>query len=429
MNRLLALILLATACASTAQAAPAVSREESKAKQAELKTLHGQIDKLKKELASNETQKAQAADALKDSEHAISEANRVLANLSEERELTAAELAVLEKDIAAARLGIRQSQARLSSLIRGRYRAGQIEAWRLILNQQDPNRVSRELTYYRHLSRAQLALARKLEQQLTELNRLADEIRRQNAALRKIAQENQKYKEQLVEDKQAKAKVLAKLSKEISSQRNQIQKLAADEKRMSALVEKLDALIRQQEAARAKQLAKKKAEQEKLARQQAAQPIKPGTSSKPTPAPKINTALPDETLSGVNFASLKGKLRLPLRGEIMGRFGTPRAEGTPWKGLFIRSAAGQPVKAIANGDVVFADWMRGFGNLMIIDHGSGYLSIYAANESLLKQVGDRVKAGDGIATSGNSGGMGDSGVYFELRQNSKPLDPMLWIGG
>ena len=428
-----ALLLLAAVCPLTVQAAPAASPKESAARQAELKELRGQLDKLKKELAANESQKTEAADALKDSERAISEANRVLTDLSEERELTTAELATLDKDIARSRRDIRQSQSRLAVLLRNRYKAGQIEAWRLILNQQDPNQISRELTYYRHISRAQLELARTLERQLAELNRLADEIRRKNDTLQEIAREKLQLKTQLVEDQQKKSTVLAKLSKEISAQRNQIQKLAEDEKRMVALIDRLNALIRQQEAERARQIAKRKAEQERLAREEAARAAKPPARAAVAPpktaTPATSDAEPDESQSGSAFANLKGKLRLPLRGQIAGRFGTPRIEGSTWKGLFIRAAAGQPVKAVASGRVVFADWMRGFGNLLILDHGGGYLSIYAANESLLKQVGDVIRAGDNIATSGNSGGMGDSGVYFEIRQNGKPLDPLGWTGG
>lgn len=428
-----ALLLLAAACPLAVQAAPAASPKESAARQAELKELRGQLDKLKKELAANESQKTEAADALKDSERAISEANRVLTDLSEERELTTAELATLDKDIARSRRDIRQSQNRLAVLLRNRYKAGQIEAWRLILNQQDPNQISRELTYYRHISRAQLELARTLERQLAELNRLADEIRRKNDTLQEIAREKLQLKSQLVEDQQKKSTVLAKLSKEISAQRNQIQKLAEDEKRMVALIDRLNALIRQQEAERARQIAKRKAEQERLAREEAARAANPSARAAVAPpkttTPATSDAEPDESQSGSAFANLKGKLRLPLRGQIVGRFGTPRIEGSTWKGLFIRAAAGQPVKAVASGRVVFADWMRGFGNLLILDHGGGYLSIYAANESLLKQVGDVIRAGDNIATSGNSGGMGDSGVYFEIRQNGKPLDPLGWTGG
>lgn len=419
---------LVAACALGAQAAPSASPEESQARQAELKVLRSQLDQLKKRLAANESQKAEAADALKDSERAISEANRVLAGLSEERQLTATELAALEKDIAKSRTEIRRSQEQLASLLRNRYKAGQIEAWRLLLNQQDPNQLSRELSYYRYLSRAQLELAHTLENQLLELNRLADEIRQKNEILQRIASEKQRLKNQLLEDRQEKSKILAKLSSQISAQRNQLQKLADDEKRMTGLVERLNALIRQQALERAKEQARKKAEQEKLARQQATRSGKPASPAAGT-APRVNDAVPDESYAGVPFNSLKGKLRLPVRGEVVGRYGASRAEGATWKGVFIRSPLGQPVKAVAGGRVVFADWLRGFGNLMIVDHGGGYLSIYGANESLLKQAGEAVKAGENIATSGNSGGMAESGVYFELRQNGKPLDPMSWVGG
>ncbi len=425
-----AVLVLATACAFGAQAAVPVSSEESRAKQAELKDLRGQLDRLKKSLAANESQKAEAADALHDSERAISEANRVLAGLSGERQLTAAELAALEKDIATARTRIHKSQGQLSELLKSRYKAGQIEAWRLVLNQQDPNRVSRELAYYRYLSSAQLQLARTLETQLAELNRLAGEIRQKNDALQRIAREKQKLRKQLVVDQQEKARVLARLSSQINAQRTQLQKLGEDEKRMTALVRRLDALIRQQQAERARKLARQKAEEERLARQQAARKPESGSAvERPAPPARINETVPGDAYAGVVFSSLKGRLKLPVRGEIVGRFGSARAEGASWKGIFIRSTAGQPVRAVASGQVVFADWLRGFGNLLILDHGSGYLSIYGANESLLKQAGESVRAGENIATTGNSGGMGDSGVYFELRQNGKPLDPLSWVGG
>lgn len=427
-----ALLVLLTVCILGVQTVFAVSTEESQAKQGELRELRSQLATLKKNLAANENQKAEASDALQDSERAISDANRVLAGLSEERELTAAELVALEKNIASSRVGIRKSQDRLADLLRTRYKAGQIEVWRLLLNRQDPNLVSRELTYYRYLSQAQLTLAHKLEVQLAELNRLADEIRRKNEILQRIAREKQKLKNKLIEDQQEKAQILAKLSKQIRAQRSQLQKLVDDEKRMTSLVARLNDLIRQQETTRARQRAQQKAEQDRLARQNTVKPAGksalPQSSSTPI-APRMNATLPDESYAGVAFSSLKGRLRLPLRGEIVGRYGATRSEGATWKGVFIRSAVGQSVKAVAGGKVIFSDWLRGFGNLLILDHGNGYMSIYGANESLLKQSGESVVAGESIATSGNSGGMGDSGVYFELRQNGKPLDPMSWISG
>ena len=121
-------------------------------------------------------------------------------------------------------------------------------------------------------------------------------------------------------------------------------------------------------------------------------------------------------------------MHLPVIGELINRFGTQREDsGALWKGLFIKAKTGQPVKAVASGHVVFADWLRGFGNLIIVSHDDSFMSLYGNNESLYKQVGDTVKAGDTIATVGNSGGNSEPGLYFELRYQSKPFDPLSWV--
>jgi septal ring factor EnvC (AmiA/AmiB activator) len=138
--------------------------------------------------------------------------------------------------------------------------------------------------------------------------------------------------------------------------------------------------------------------------------------------------LPDADSGSGTFRQLKGKLRLPVIGELMNRFGGQRQDsGLSWKGLFISAKPGLDVKAVASGKVVYADWLRGFGNLLILDHGDGYMSLYGNNESLLKQTGDEAKAGDTIAATGNSGGNPDSGLYFELRFQGKPFDPLPWV--
>jgi septal ring factor EnvC (AmiA/AmiB activator) len=133
-------------------------------------------------------------------------------------------------------------------------------------------------------------------------------------------------------------------------------------------------------------------------------------------------------MSSKPFASLQGRLKFPVRGELIHRFGAPRQEsGSTWKGLFIRSATGETVRAVADGTVVYADWLRGFGNLLILDHGKGYMSLYAYNEGLLRQVGEAVRGGEAVAQVGASGGSEDSGLYFELRRDGKPFDPMRWV--
>ncbi|XZG69909.1 murein hydrolase activator EnvC family protein [Chitinibacteraceae bacterium HSL-7] len=398
--------------------------------QQELTDLRGKIDALKKELAAGESDRKEAADALKQSETAISKANRVLTELSGQRALTESELARLEADIAGARQQIRNSQNRIAELLVARYKTRQTEAWRLVLNREDPNQARRDLTYYRYLAQAQERVMQSLERQLDELNRLAIDIRNKNAELLAIASEKAAAKHKLESEQAERQQVLAQLNREISQQRNQIEKLQGDEKRLTQLVAKLERIIKQQEAKRAREAARRaavaKAAAERAAKAERSEPGSTPAPKREEPVRAVNKDLPDASQSGRRFASLKGKLRLPVAGAVTGRFGQSRVEGTTWKGVFIRASSGQSVHAVASGEVVFADWLRGFGNLIIVDHGDGYMSLYAANESLLKDVGATVKAGDVIATSGNSGGMPESGVYFEIRKNGQPQDPLGW---
>jgi septal ring factor EnvC (AmiA/AmiB activator) len=118
---------------------------------------------------------------------------------------------------------------------------------------------------------------------------------------------------------------------------------------------------------------------------------------------------------------------LPVRGDLVAKYGGKRGDGPSWKGLFIRTAEGAEVKAVAAGQVVFAEWLRGFGNLIIIDHGSQYMTIYGNNQAVLKRAGDIVKTGDIIASAGNSGGNEQSGLYFEMRHQGRAFDPLGWI--
>ena len=215
--------------------------------------------------------------------------------------------------------------------------------------------------------------------------------------------------------------MLQKLSVKIQQQRQEITNLKRNERSLTQLVERLNRLMAQQaerEAARARaaQQAQKKQKTEKSAAGQPRRPV------------AVNTDTPVALGSPQPFARLKGSLHLPVAGELMNRFGAPReGGGLSWKGLFIRAAQGTAVKAIAAGQVVFAEWLRGFGNLIIVDHGDGYMSLYSNNESLYKQVGERVQPGDTIAAVGNSGGQPDSGLYFELRHQSRPVHPLDWV--
>jgi septal ring factor EnvC (AmiA/AmiB activator) len=235
----------------------------------------------------------------------------------------------------------------------------------------------------------------------------------------KAAREAEQQK--LVADKLAREQVLEKLSVQIQQQQRQISNLKRDERSLTQLVERLNRLMTQQAA---REAARARAAQQAQKNQAAGK----GAAGQPRRPLAINTDTPVAFRSDRPFSSLKGSLRLPVAGELMNRFGAPReGGGVDWKGLFIRASQGAAVKAIAAGQVVFSEWLRGFGNLIIVDHGEGYMSLYSNNESLYKQVGERVQPGDAIATVGNSGGQPDPGLYFEMRHQSRPVNPLLWV--
>ncbi|QDQ28873.1 peptidoglycan DD-metalloendopeptidase family protein [Chitinimonas arctica] len=414
--------------------------------EADLQQLREKIEALKQELQANEANRHEAADALKSSEQAISEANRTVAQLNRQQQLSQAELARTQHDINRTRESLEASRKRLAELLRARLRNGNHEALRLLLNRQDPNRLSRDLRYYRYIAEAQHKLAGELQAQLGKLNELADVIRRKSDELALIAAERKQQRDRLRAEQAGKQQVLSKIASEIGAQRKEIGKLQRDETRLTNLVEKLAKMIREREQKQARERERQEKAQRLAEAREAARQAKLNKQgrklSEPSPRTEVagkqdapprqetpvkqNDALPDSSVEGRRFAELKGLLRLPARGEVVGRFGTARSESTSWKGVFIRTAGGQGVKAVASGRVVFADWLRGFGNMLIVDHGSGYMSLYGAAETLIKQVGETVRAGEDIATSGNSGGNEQTGIYFELRHLGKPMDPLTW---
>jgi septal ring factor EnvC (AmiA/AmiB activator) len=366
---------------------PALSADKT-----ELDALHGRIETLKKNLTDAEENRSEASDALRASEQGVSQANRVLHNIGMQQQAVRADLIQVGKQSRALEAGIAAQQSQLGQLLVMRHASGQQDYLRLFLSGRDPNQTARDLHYYSYISRAQADFIRALRNNLAGLAQLAREARDKSAELAELEAQQRDGRKELLAQQAERRKVLAGLATQIRSQRREIKSLQRDEARLSRLVEEL------------------------------AKVISPGGSG------RRNDKLPESGRDAGAFAALKGRLRLPTRGELINRFGTPRSDsGLSWKGLFIRSASGQEVRAVASGRVVFAEWIRGFGNLMIIDHGQSYLTIYGNNEALLKQVGDSVRTGDAVATVGNSGGNPDSGLYFETRYQGKAFDPLRWV--
>ncbi|MBT9568396.1 MAG: peptidoglycan DD-metalloendopeptidase family protein [Thiobacillus sp.] len=417
------LLVILSLCWSGLVAANQVDR-----KQSELDALKQRLQALQQDFRKNETQRKEAADELRQSERAISTGLRQLRQLDGERQRAQNELRTLSQQTTATEARIEQQQAHLAQALKGAYQRGQGDALKLFLNGADPNQSARDLRYLAHLSRAQHEAIATLRRDLATLAELQQAKVRKTTELTELQASREAEQQKLLAEKRSREQVISKLSSQLQQQRREINILKRDERSLTQLVERLNRVMAQQAAraaARARaaeQRARKNQTNEKNA---TSDKRESGASRK---AVALNTETPVAFRSDKPFSRLKGALRLPVAGELMNRFGAPReGGGVSWKGLFIRATQGSAVKAIAAGQVVFADWLRGFGNLVIVDHGEGYMSLYSNNESLYKQVGERVQPGDAIASVGNSGGQSDTGLYFEMRHQSRPVNPLLWV--
>jgi septal ring factor EnvC (AmiA/AmiB activator) len=324
----------------------------------------------------------EARDALRDSERAISDANRRLAQAAADgRRLRAQAEHIAERRRTLERLAA-ERQGAVERMLAARHAAGAPDALRVALSGSDPASLGRTLQYVGYVSQAAAGVIAGYREAIAELAELARAAAEREAALRALEQASRAERERILKERRSRQRVLARLAGEIRRNRRELGVLKADESRLARLVQRIIRIVESVP--------------------------EPGGARSP-------------------FSALRGSLRLPVRGELTGRFGAPRGAGIEAKGVFIRAPEGQPVRAVARGQVVYADWMRGFGNLLIVDHGESYLSIYANNESLLKQVGDAVSTGEPVATTGSSGGNEETGLYFELRHLGRAFDPLRWV--
>lgn len=400
-----------------AHASSTFAAKKPEASKQALSDLQQRLESLKKELDSSQEAHKDAADELKESERAISEANKKLYEINNRQQQNKKTLAQLQAESMSANQTLSEQQKLLSSQLYQQYIHGQQSYLQMILQSENPSEIARDVHYYSYIAKARAELINKMQGNLNKINKLNEETA---AALKNVAELKQKQIEErraLQNQKLAKSKVVKTLSKQIASQRGEIKKLSRDEKRLSQLVERLAKIIPKPKSSARQRVQSRKPASTSMAEN--------GKQSQEIVAK--NEAVPSDEFAGANFSSLKGKLRLPVRGEVTNRFGTSREDsGISWKGLFIRANEGAEVKSVANGRVVFADWLRGFGNLIIVDHGGSYMSLYGNNQALLKQVGETVQAGDAIASVGNSGGNETNGLYYELRRQSRPFDPLSW---
>lgn len=463
--RLRSLRLALAACALLAgTVAHGTDAPDVAQKRSDLEEVRQRIRELQKEIADTEESRSSASEELAEAERDVSRVQRALQQLASNRAAAERNLAVLEAERQAVEGRIVGRQSELADWLRRHYVHGAAGGVAPFLSTRDPNQLARDAHYLEHLGKARLELIDTLRSDLKEKSRLGEAIIARRDRLVALEAEQQARRKELESVQARRKEAVTGLAEQLRSQRKEERTLRQDQERLGRLVAVLARRAAEREVARAaaaakavrEQAARELAAREKAARKQTARSdtardaaaqtsgaavaaggadadaaqqrqTRPGAArSEPVVGEIRQSAGPTPT--GVSFAQLRGKMRFPVRGELVGRFGAPRAEGgTTWRGVFIRAAGGSQVRAVAGGEVVFSDWLRGYGNLIIVDHGGDYLTIYGNNDALLKELGDNIAGGEAIASVGASGGGSESGLYFEVRHRGQPLDPLKWV--
>jgi septal ring factor EnvC (AmiA/AmiB activator) len=373
------------------------------------------LDKVKRELKDvsaqrhrTEGQRGDASRALRDADERVGRSTRALQDTETKIAKGKGELAALQARRDSLQASLVERKAELATLLRAAYTIGDDAPLKLMLAQDRVADVNRLLAYHGYLQRerarkiaalsAELEEVQQVEARIVATRRDLDAARSQQAA--QLAQVNR--------DRSERAMLVAQLDRKVQDQRGREQKLGRDAKALERVLAQLRAA-----AARAERERREAAERAARAAEQARREGKPVP---PAPKPYAN-ATPIQV----------GGLGWPLSGSLLARFGGTLPDGRRSSGLLIAAPAGTPVRAVADGRVVFAEWMSGYGLICIVDHGNGSMSLYAYNDALLRDVGDDVHRGDPVASVGNSGGQGRPALYFELRRNGNPVDPAAWL--
>lgn len=377
---LVAALLLGTAALAAGLSAPVLAASEDP--EARLQSVRERIRELDRRLNETRMKHDTMATDLRETELAVARVTAQLGELDQQRAEYRSRLADLEGRRAKIQARIGELRRNLARYVRAAYATGRQDQFKLLLNQENPATLSRALTYYAYFNRQRAERIQALAMVLQELADIKESISRDTRRLAALREQKTAARERLDGQRRRRLEVIAGLARELGDQDARLERLRQDEQKLAELV-----------AGLARELAD----------------------------------IPPADFQQVPFPELKGKLPWPSAGKIRHKFGTPRGSGDlSWKGVLVTARPGTPVHAVSHGRVAFADWLRGFGLLMIIEHGDGYMSLYGHSESLFKDVGDWVEAGELIARVGDSGGREMSGLYFEIRHRGTPVDPLQW---
>lgn len=350
--------------------------------EADLAKLQQEISKLQQWLKETESEHDKLNDALKKSDEKIGALAKKIDATRTQLNAERARLKKLQAEQKQLRFLKSEQKQQLAKQLTGAQKLGNQGSIKVLLNQDDPQQISRMLKYYEYFNEARMESIQTLIENLKRLNNIENEILTQQNKLVQTENHLLKKNKLLNNEKKQHKQLLASLEKRRQQKSSVLSQKQKDQKRLQQLITEVATLL------------------DNSVRKQDARPIR----------------------------ALKGKLPRPTKGRIVKAYGNYNAQArNKWQGWLIKGYEGSAIKAVHHGRIVFSDWLRGFGLLLIVDHGDGYLSLYARNQSLLKSVGDWVYQGENIATLGSSGGFKEPRLYFEIRHNGKPQDPAAWL--
>lgn len=344
----------------------------------ELAQVKQQIQQTEKEVKQQQKQLEQAEKKLQQSDKALSEASTEVRETEQQRQqLVGREQQLLEQKTALEQ-SLQQQQKLLAAQLKSAYTLGQHDYSRMLLNQQDAGKLERVLSYYQYFNRARMQQLAQLNNTISQLQQVLAELSEKQQQLAQTLTVLQQQQRSLLGAKTEQQQAVGRLQALLKQQGRQLDYLRQNEASLQTKLEELRRLAQQ-----ARELA--------------------------------------------GLGKNKGKLSWPLQGSVLQRFGENRQGGISSRGILIQSSQGQAVKAIADGQVIYADWLKGYGWVIVLDHGAGFMSLYGHNQNLLKKPGTRISTGETIALAGTSGGQSAAGLYFEIRNKGEAVNPLQWL--
>ena len=403
----------------TLVAGPVLAQSNPRDAEKKLQQLRGELKGVSQERRQLEEQRGDAQQRLRDADQKVARSGRALAEAEAAMRREQQALVELQQRKVELESGLSRQRQQLAGLLRSAYQLGNHAPLKLLLSQDQVADANRQLAYHRYMQRERAQAITALTADLQTLNDTEQQIVARSKELEQVREQQRQQAAALSQDRRQRASLLSELDQRYQDRAEREKALGKDAHSLERLLANLRAAAARAEAERRAAARRAAAEQ---ARQKAANT---GTAGR-TPARTTPGKTPPRVVANAP-APRVGGLGWPLSGNLLARYGGRLPDGRSSSGVLIGAPAGSTVTAVADGTVVFSDWMTGYGMILIVDHGNGYMSLYAHNDALLRDAGARVRRGEAVAKVGNSGGQGVTALYFELRRGGQPVDPTTWL--